>query len=194
MDLPSTIPTSFVPHPASSSSPSKSSFDLSDAFGFIAYLILAVVFVAAIGVFFYGRVLASDQASKDAQLQKVTASIDSTTIDSLLRLQNRLNSSKTLLANHVAFSNFFSLLDTLMPSTVRFAALHLSLNDDGTVSIDGSGVAKSFNSLAFASTEFATDGRIKDAIFSNIAVSPKDGSVSFDLFATLDPSTVAFSP
>lgn len=193
MDLPPTIPTSFVPHPASAQ-PRGSSTIIPDVIGFIAYFIFVVVFASAIGVFFYGRILASSQASKDAELAKVEATIDPTTIDSFVRLRDRISSSKTLLANHIAFSNFFSLLETIMPTTVRFTALNLSVNNDGTVAVDGSGIAKSFNSLAFASTAFSKDSRIKDAIFSNIAVNAKDGSVSFALSATLDPKTVAFSP
>jgi hypothetical protein len=191
--MPPSVPTSFVPHPAAPA-PRESSINIPGVFGFLAYLIFVVVFASAIGVFFYGRILASDQSAKDAQLAKVEATINPTTIDNFIRLRDRLASSKTLLANHVALSNFFSLLGTTMPSTVRFSSLHLSLNTDGTVSVDGTGVAKSFNSLAFASTVFAKDGRIKDAIFSGIAVNSKDGSVSFGLSATLDPSTVAFSP
>ena len=157
-------------------------------------MIFVIVFVSALGVFFYARILAADQSSKDAALAKVEANIDPATINSFVRLRDRLASSKTLLANHVAFSEFFTLLGTLMPATVRFTSLHLSINDDGTVNVDGSGIAKSFNALAASSMAFANDGRIKDAIFSNIAVNAKNNSVSFALSATLDPKTVAFSP
>ena len=59
--------------------------------------------------------------------------------------------------------------------------------------MEGTGVAKSFNALAAASAAFAADGRIKDAIFSNININ-RDSSVSFALAATLDPKIIAFSP
>ena len=191
--MPPTIPTSFVPQ-SSSAAPRRPSTDFTGAFGFFAYFVFVIVFALALGVFFYARVLAGDQSAKDAALAKVESNIDSTTIDSFVRLSNRLSSSRTLLANHIAFSGFFSLLGTIMPATVRFTSLHLYVQDDGTVKINGTGVAKSFNALAFASTAFANDGHIKDAIFSNIAVNPKDSSVSFDLSATLDPKTIIFSP
>jgi hypothetical protein len=191
--MPPSVPTSFVPHPASPE-PQKSSVDLSSVLVFLAYLIFVLVFVSAIGVFFYGRILAGEQSSKDASLAKVESAINPTTIDSFVRLRDRIASSKTLLADHIAFSNFFSLLGTIMPTTVRFTSLSLSINNDGTINVDGSGIAKNFNSLAFASIAFSNDGRIKNAIFSNIAVNPKDGSVSFNLSSTLDQKTVAFSP
>jgi Tfp pilus assembly protein PilN len=56
--------------------------------------------------------------------------------------------------------------------------------------IEGTGTAKSFNALAAASTALASDGRIKDVIFSAITVN-KDATVSFSVSATLDPKIVS---
>jgi hypothetical protein len=192
MDLPPTIPTSFVPQSASAAARRFRS-DFTGAFGFLAYGVLAVVLALAIGVFFYGRILAATQAGKDTALTKAEAAIDPATVVGFVRLRDRLNSGATLLANHVAFSGFFTLLETLQPTTVRLTSLHLALDDAKKVKLEGSGTAKSFNALAAASTAFATDGRIKEAIFSNIVVN-KDSSVSFALAATLAPSLVTFSP
>jgi len=192
MALPSNIPTSFVPH--SAVAPRRFRADLTSAFDFLAYGVLGVVFILALGVFFYGRLLSSSQATKDAALAEAVEGIDQETIEDFVRLSNRLTSGKVLLANHVALSGFFDLFETLVPTTVRFASLHLSIDDMGMVNLEGSGAAKSFNALAAASTAFARDGRVKDAIFSNIVVNPKDSSVSFALSASLDPRLIAFSP
>ena len=191
--LPPTIPTSFVPHP-SGAAPRRSHFDFTGAFGFVSYAILGIVFVLALGIFMYGRILAGNLSAKDAALAEAEASIDPVTVENFVRLRDRLDSGTALLTNHVAFSNFFALVETLMPSTARFTSLHLAANDEGAVKLEGAGVARSFNALAATSAAFATDGRIKDAIFSNIVVSSKDASVSFALTAMLDPKLVAFSP
>lgn len=193
MALPPTIPTSFVPHEASASA-RRFRADYSGAFGFFAYAVLAIVLALAIGVFLYGRILAATQSAKDAELAKAEAGVDPTTVEGFIRLHNRLASGETLLTNHVAFSSFFTLIQTIMPTTVRFSSLHLWIDTTGTAQVEGTGVAKSFNALAAASTAFATDGRIKNAIFSNIVVSSKNNSVSFALAATLDPKLIAFSP
>ena len=192
MDLPPTIPTSFVPQSAAAAARRFRS-DFTGAFGYFAYGVLGIVFLLALGVFAYGRILANQQASEDATLAKAEAAIDPTTVVGFTRLRDRLNFGATLLAGHVAFSGFFALVETILPTTVRFTAIHLSLDDTGGASLDGSGVAKSFNALAAASAAFATDGRIKDAIFSSIAIN-KDNSVSFSISASLDPKLVAFSP
>lgn len=193
MAIPPTIPTSFVPHSASVGARSFRA-DVSDLFGIVAYLILGIVFLGALGVFFYGRILVATQSAKDAALAKVEAAIDPVTVEGFVRLRDRLTSGTTLLNGHGAPSLFFTALGTVLPATVRFTALHLSLGAAGAVKLDGTGIAKNFNALAAVSAAFAADGRIKDAIFSNIVVRAADNSVSFVLSAVLDPKLVAFTP
>lgn len=192
MAIPPTIPTSFVPNPASSS-PRRFRSDFTGAFGFFAYAVLGIVFVLAIGVFFYGRILSADKSSKDEKILAVEASIDSKTVESFVRLRDRLTFGKALLGKHVAFSGFFSLLEKILPETVRFTVLHLSVDSTGASTVEGTGIAKNFNSLASASAAFASNDSIKDAIFSDIAIN-KDNSVTFTLSASIDSGVVAFSP
>jgi len=144
MALPPTIPTSFVPHTASTAS-HRSRTDLTGAFSFLAYTILGIVFVLAIGVFFYGRILAASQFSKDTALKEAESNINLEAVDGFIRLRDRLTSGETLLANHVAFSGFFTLLETILPTTVRFNTLHLSVEDGGTVKVEGTGIAKRYS-------------------------------------------------
>jgi len=192
MDLPHTIPTSFVPQSASVAA-RRYHANFTGAFGFFGYMALGIVFALALGVFFYGRILATTQASKDAALAKAEETIDSATVAGFVQLRDRLNSGAPLLADHIAFSGFFTLIETLLPTTVRFTSLRLTVGDVKKIRFEGSGVAKSFNALAVASTAFATDDNIKEAIFSNIVIN-RDNSVSFALSAMLDPKLVAFSP
>jgi Tfp pilus assembly protein PilN len=190
MALPPTIPTSFVPRP---DAPHRFRTDLTGAFGFFAYAILGIVFLLAIGIFIYGRILTNEQKAKDTQLAAAQNAIDTKTAESFLRLRDRLLSANTLLNDHVAFSAFFSTMEKIIPSTVRFTSLHLLLDVNGATRLEAAGLAKSFNALASASTAFATDGRIKDAIFSGIKVN-HDNSVNFMLAATLDPELTTYTP
>lgn len=191
MALPPTIPTSFIPH--TSTAPMRQfRGNIVGAFSVFAYGALVVGIVLAVGVFLYDRVLASNKAAKDAALASAQSSIDRATVENFVRLRNRLNSSGVLLDRHPALSSFFSTIETILPSSVRFVSLHISLTNAGA-KIDSSGIARNFNALAAASNAFASDGRIKDAIFSNISVN-KDSSVSFALSAKLDQKLIAFTP
>ncbi|MBI5405786.1 hypothetical protein HY972_02000, partial [Candidatus Kaiserbacteria bacterium] len=131
--------------------------------------------------------------AKDAELTKAEAAIDPASVANFLRLRDRLSLGNALLGKHPAFSGFFTSLGTLLPTTVRFSSFHVTLDSSGMARIEGSGVAKNFNALAAASTAFADDGRVKDAVFSKMTIG-KDNSVSFGLSATLDPKLIVFSP
>jgi hypothetical protein len=192
MALPPTIPTSFVPHSTVTQRQYRS--DYSSAFGFLAYSVLGFIFILAIGVFIYGRVLEADRVAKDKTIAEEIAKINPTTVESFVRLRDRLTSGQALLENHVAFSGLFSTIEKILPTTTRFTSLHVALDGGSIAKLEGAGVAKSFNALAATSEAFASDGHIRDAIFSKLTVNSKDNSVSFVLSATLDPKLITFSP
>ena len=191
MALPPTIPTSLVPYSASASA-RRYRTDYGNAFQFFAYGVFALAVVLALAVFAYGRILAATKVAQDAELAKIEASIDPTTVEGFVRLRNRLVSGKSLLNNHPAFSGFFAAVGKLLPANARFSALALVQDAGGGAKLEAAGVAKSFNVLAVMSNNFATDGNIKDAIFSNLVINPKDNSVGFSLSATLSPKLIAF--
>lgn len=192
MPLPSSIPTSFVPHPGGQQARQYRS-NVGGVLNILAYVVLGIAVISAIGVFAYGKVLAGEKAAKDAELAKAEANIDPTAVQNFIRLRDRLSASSGLLDHHIAVSQFFTLLEKILPSTTRFTTLHIVTDAKGAVALQGSGVAQSFNALAAASNAFAKDGRIKDAIFSNIAVA-NSGAVSFKLGATIDSSLLAYTP
>jgi len=166
--------------------------DFVGAYSFFAYLVFVAVLALGVGAFLYNNVLVAQKLEKEKQLVQEGAEIDSSLAQSFIRLHDRLDSGQKLLATHVAFSNFFTTLGQLLPVTVRFNSLHTTYSSTGAVTLEGSGVAKNFNALASASASFAADGKIKDAIFSDIVIG-RDNSVTFSLSATLDQALVAFT-
>ena len=191
MALPPTIPTSFVPHPGSKM-PESPRTRFTNAFGVFSYGIVVLAVVLAIAVFLYGLFLNSRKEAKDQELAAAQSAIDPATVENFVRLKNRLNLSRSLLEGHAAFSEFFRAFEAMLPASVRFSSLHVSAEENDVV-LEGVGTAKSFNALAATSNAFGSDGRIKDAIFSNISVN-KDNTVSFSLSAKLSPKIFEFSP
>lgn len=188
------IPTSFVPHTGPTATRQQSSLDFGDALSILSYVILVIMFVLALAVFLYGRILSGQLSSKDAALAKAEAAIDPATVQGFVQLRDRLNSSRQLLSGHVAPSRLFTALEAILPTTVRFNSLHASIDSAGSVRIEGAGVSKSFNSLSAASAAFGNDSRIKNVIFSKMAINQKDNSVSFGFSATVDPKLIGFAP
>jgi hypothetical protein len=175
-----------------SNSPRGSSFGFVTILSALAYFLFVLALVAAGGVFLYGNILASQKTSKDAALASAESSIDQGTISDLVRLRDRLSSAQTLLNNHIALSGLFNLLETVTPSDADFSSVNVTIDDSGNALLVADGTAKSFNALAAASDDFSTASGLKNAIFSNLAVA-SNGSVSFVLSATLEPSLIAYT-
>ena len=187
---PTTIPTSFVPkqpvRPGSQFSKSGGNTYL-----YVAFVILGVAVLASAGVLAYEHFLNSVRDAKAEQVQIAQSQINTDTVEEFIRTRNRFSAAGELLENHVAASNFFTLLETLTLQNVRFDTLSFELTDERFAEIRMDGVARTFNALAAQSSAFAEEKRIKRAIFSDIAVD-KGGTVTFALSAELDPRLLAF--
>lgn len=189
MALPPTIPTSFVPRSGAAPRRGGIRIDFAGAFGLLSFALLFIAIVLAVGVFLYGQLLNRNLATKQAELAKEQAKIDSSLAESFVKLDNRLTAATTLLDNHTKLSQYFDAISVLLPVNVRFTSMQVTVVDSKKVTVEASGVAKNFNALAYASSVISKSGKIKDAIFSRMTVN-KDNSVSFGLSATIDPELI----
>lgn len=187
---PTTIPTSFVPkqpvRPGSSYAKSGSS-----TFLFVSFIILGVVLLGVVGVFAYEKYLISTRDSKAEQVTLAQQSINEQTVEDFIRTRNRFIAANTILDEHVAVSGFFTLLESLTLTTVRFNSLSFTLTDDRSAEIRMDGTARTFNALAAQSSAFASEKKIQRAIFSNISVG-EGNTVTFSLSADIDPELITF--
>lgn len=159
---------------------------------FISLVILAIAILGAGGVFAYERFLIGVRDAKAQEVAKAQAAIDSSSVEEFIRTRDRFTAAQGLLNNHVAATNFFNLLESLTLQTVRFSSLSFTLTDDRSADISMSGTARTFNALAAQSSVFASEKRIKRAIFSDIKVNA-DKTVSFALAADLDSKLLALT-
>lgn len=188
---PTTIPTSFVPkQPVRAGSPYAKGG--SNVFLFISFIVLGVVLLGTVGVFAYEQFLMSTRDSKAQAVSNAQNAINNATVEEFIQTRNRFIAADTLLDQHVAASSFFTLLESITLQTVRFNSLSFTLTDDRAAEITMDGTARTFNALAAQSSAFASENRIKRAIFSNISVAPNN-IVTFSLSADLDPSLILFT-
>jgi hypothetical protein len=188
--IPPTIPTSFVPKQPVTTSRKRTSG--ANPFLALAYIIVTVALVGAAGVFGYQYYLEGLAKKKANDVVTAQRQIDQATVTQFIRLRDRFTAAQGILTSHVALSQYFDTLETLTLPGVTFTKLKVTVAEDRSATIDMSGTARTFNTLAAQSAAFATDKRIKRAIFSAITV--KDNAVSFDLAAELDPTLVTFAP
>lgn len=188
MALSPNIPTSFVPktpvqtivRPPSSGT---------NVLALIGAFMLVLAIVGSAGTFLYDRYLLGVIASKSEEITAAQNEINTDTIEDFVRLRNRFEASAKLLDDHVAVSQFFDLLEKSTLQNIRFSSLTFVKQDDGTITVQMSGVAKSFNALAAESNAFAREPYIKSAIFSDINTQ-SNNTVAFSFDARLDPRLV----
>ena len=185
------VQSSFIP---------KKSLDISatrneSSFGLvflIALLFFVTSIIAAGASFLYTGYLNNAIATKTKSLALAEGAFDPGTIEDLVRLDSRLNQSKTLLADHVIVSGVFALLAQQTLANVSFGNFEYNLNPDGTAKITMTGSADSFSTVALQSDQFGGSKLFKDVVFSGITVNT-DGSVGFSVSATIDPSVLSYT-
>lgn len=151
----------------------------------VSLIIAGVVAAIALGTFAYGKFLDRTLAGKQAQLAQAQSQVDEDTIQDFVDLRDRLASVKGLLTNHVVLSRFFDTLEALTLQDVRFNEMKMTVAGDNTAELQMSGTASSFNALAAQSNAFASEKRIKRAIFSDITVTSSK-LVSFTMTGDVD--------
>jgi hypothetical protein len=187
--LPPTIPTSFVPKQPVTAPRKRVSG--ANPFLALAYVVAGVAVVGCFAVFGYQYFLDGVAKKKAEAVSAAQQRIDQATVTEFIRLRDRFTAAVSILNQHVVLSQFFDDLERLTLQGVRFSSLKISVTEDRKALIEMDGTARTFNALAAQSSAFASDKRIKRAIFSGINV--KGTSVEFTLNAELDPSLVVAS-
>lgn len=184
------IKSSFIPQApvVGSSAPRRrgSSFD------FLVLLAL-VLFVAsatlAVGVFLYVQFLQSSNASKLEQLERAKAAFEPSLIQELTRLDDRMRAADEVLAQHIAPTTLFKLLEQLTLQTVSFSSFTFKTAND-TISLSMQGLAQSVNSIALQADLLSRSGTIVNPIFSDI--NRQIGGVRFNFTADVRREALLF--
>jgi hypothetical protein len=168
------------------------------------FLLLSIlIFLVSLGiagyVFLENQYLIAQINAAQQTITKNKSSFDTTTIDSIVELNSRINIAQTLLDNHVAVSPIFNFLQQATLKNVRFKDFNFSsdgkdANGNNVVSIKMSGQARDFETVASQADEFGLPA------WSHIINQPKvsdlvlnaDGSVSFSFSADIVPAYLSY--
>jgi ABC-type multidrug transport system fused ATPase/permease subunit len=185
------IPTSFVPKQPVT--PGKRRSSGTSVLLIISFIIIGVSIACVAGVFFYSQYLKGLENSRGAELVAAQNNVNPATVASFVRLRDRFTAAETILSQHVALSQFFTVLNNITLQNVSYSSLLVTVADDRTATIELTGEAKDFNTLAAESTAFASETDIKSAIFSDISVDKTTNDVKFTVDAVLQPGLVTES-
>jgi len=183
--------TSFIPKkPLTDNGPQKSG-KVSIA-TLAAIIIFMVTLALAAGVFIYKGILKNGIASKKISLERARSAFDPALIQALRRLDKRLESSKSLLRDHVALSALFDTLEAATSENIRYSSLDWNGGDSKKLLLTMRGEAKSYASVAFESRVLAKTNLIKEPAFSDLNLDDQ-GRIVFTLSAVVDPEAIRFS-
>jgi hypothetical protein len=190
--------TSFIPK-----KPIETSIDLSAAprtpnkVGRTIFSIVGTfVFVgtlAAYGATFAWQIkLNAEIKSQLASLQKTKEEFDERFIQDASRLNTRIQQGSQILDNHVSPSSLYSLLEEYTLQTVSFGNFSFFDNQDGTLTIGGSGDAARYESIVLQSDAFGRSGFLRNVIFTDLRPATDNSTVGFTFEATLDPRLILY--
>jgi len=158
----------------------------------IAFLIFIASLVAAGSAFAFQQYLQSQLASAQASLQNSESAYDTSAIDELQRLDDRINQAQILLQKHVAATGIFNFLASQTLANVAWGGFNYAVQADGTAKINLNGTADSFSTVALQSDQFNNNKLLKDVVFSGISAG-STGGIAFNVSATVDPSVILYS-
>jgi hypothetical protein len=188
--MPDNVPASFIPKKSSAVRRPTTSARVG-LFFLISVIAFVLALASAIGVFIYGGITKRNIESKAASLERAKDAFEISLIEELSRLDNRIESSKRILGNHVVLTTLFSALGDSTLKSVKFDAFSLSSNEKEEVKMNLSGVARDYASIVLQSEVLAESKFFKNIIFSNLGLD-FFGDVTFDIEATVDDSLISF--
>ena len=185
--------TSFIPKkPIVESRPESSGISL---FLLLSVIVFIVAVALAGGVWLWKNALTSQIEKDKVALVGARTSYEEGTINPLIRLDDRIEQSKILLANHLAITPVFTLLEKNVLRNVRLKSMNFSYTNDQKIKIELSGTASSYDALSKQSDALGSETLrqfISQPVISDFSPTA-DGSVSFNFNASVDPSLVSYS-
>lgn len=158
----------------------------------LSVLIFIASLIAAGSAFLYQRYQDVLLASHKATLEKYQQSYEIETIQTLIRFDSRIAEAKKVLTSHLAPSEIFSFLAEQTLEKVQFTDFSYQVGATGhSATIQMSGLANSFATIALQSDQLGGSKVLKDIIFSNITIHSA-GEVSFSVSASVDQSLILY--
>jgi len=189
----SQIKSSFIPDkmPGRQYGSKRQVSSSADIFVVIDVIAFAVSMALAAGVFLYDKYVTTSSEAKSEQLQRERKLLEPATVRELMRLDKRLTAASGILAQHIAPSALFSILERLVLKSVHFKNLEYKSGGAEGISIKMRGNAHTVNGVALQADIFGKSRVIINPIFSDLDL--VDGGVDFEVTATIAETALQYA-
>jgi hypothetical protein len=185
--------TSFIPKkPIVESQKVGSSISL---FLLLSIIIFIVSLALAGGIYIWKNSLVTRIEDDKKALVADKASYEEATINSLIRLDDRIKVSNDLLSKHLAVSPVFLLLEKNTLKNVRIKSLKFAYGTGSQIKVDLLGSAQSYEALSKQSDAFGTEDLrkyISQPMISDFSPTA-DGSISFTFSALVNSNLISYT-
>ncbi len=160
---------------------------------FISIIIFLTAVVAAGALYIYKGVLQNSLTQMQNDLELAKNRFDPSQISQLNTLDRRLSAASTVLGQHISISPIFQALQDVTLKSISYDKFGYTTGSGGNqaVTVQLSGVAADYASVALQSDLFAKDKFFIDPVFSNLSLD-NSGKVNFDLQFSVDSGTVNY--
>jgi len=156
----------------------------------VSLIIFLLTIAAAVATYSYRSFLENRINNMTQSLERAKQAFEPALILELKRLNARITSAESMLANHVAPSEFLALLEQNTLKNVQFTRFEYRVSGD-VAEISLRGRARNYSSVALQSDLFGESKFIKNPIFSNLGLD-QNGNVTFDVVADVDASLILY--
>lgn len=158
----------------------------------VVSIFVFVVSLVCAGLVFAGQKYLSDRLAKDKEsFKKAQEIFDPLTVDTLVRLDRRIESAKKILSRHIAILPIFDYLESKTLKNIRFKSMDMLFLENGAAGLDMKGEAKNFSAVALQSDVFAESKELKNPIISDIDLT-LTGGVTFNFKSEVDQELVLY--
>lgn len=193
------IPTSFIPKrpidPGIDIAPTRSK-----SLGLLSLITFVVVIGTGLafgGVYLYEKQLISQKAKLTQSIGEARDGIGTEFVSDMKRLDARISGVKELINNHVVVTPIFEALQATTLRSIQYKDFSYLVKFDqltktNSLTVDLTGSAKNYASIALQSDAFSTNKLIKNPVFSNLTVDDKTRNVNFKLSFSVDMADLSY--
>ncbi|MBI2474149.1 MAG: hypothetical protein HYV68_00440 [Candidatus Taylorbacteria bacterium] len=143
-------------------------------FSIIALGVFGAAAILAVAVFVYQHSLIKSIGKMNADLVAARQAFQPQFVETLIRLDQRLESAKKILAHHNGVGPVLAFLEEETLKDVRYKNLEYVYDSNGNMKISMAGEARNFITIASQSALWSGEHRIVNPIFNNLNVDEKD--------------------
>ena len=154
--------------------------DILSKVAILAVVLVVLSLLAWGGLSFYNKSLGNRLAEISTQIEEIDEQRNEELEKELKSLDKIFQSLKTVLENHLFWSNFFSKLENLTVPEVYFLDFGANIEQEGFVKLMLSGETSSYTYLARQMKSFSQESMVSEVEASGIGLGP-EGGLAFEL-------------